>query len=357
MLDLDVGPDGNLYVAQQFIPHVAVFSPAGEAIRAIGRAGGGPGEFDGWPVKLGWIGDTLWAYDHSATKLFGADGRESRRIQFSHRIGAEGSRFEAGAPLADGSFLGRRVLSGDISKFYEADSLSVPRFDADGRLIEVIARIAQPLRVPLQDGSYASHPLASWSGVSWVPTEVTKDGTALILVRNIRSGAAATFDLVKVGIDGHTQMARQIRYEPKPVSSSEQDWLRETFSGWVAGDYLERPSRFLSEATLERRRRAAAAAIEFPPYHPPVRRIVAGEDGTIWVLRELELPDRVDRWEVYGPGGALEGSIRITTGRSHGEPWAPHLNILWADREQVWGTTVDELDVPYIHRFEIDRGC
>lgn len=356
VLDLDVGPDGNVYVAQAFTPHVAVFSSGGELLRTIGRSGGGPGEFDGWPARLGWVRDTLWVSDHSTTKLFGADGHEARRVQFSHGMGVEGSRFKPGAPLADGTFLGRRVLTGDIPRFFTADSLSVPQFDADGELVGVIAKIAQPMRVRLPNDSYAMHPLADWRGVSTVPLEVTANGTAVIFVANVRTASPATFDLVRLGIDGDTLMVRRIPYDPRPVSSSEEDWLREVFAGWMAGDYLERPSAFLSEATLERRRRDASAAIVMPRYHPPVREIV-GEDGTIWVLRELNLPDRVDVWEVYGPDGALDGLVRITAGRSGLAPWLPRLKIFRADREEVWGRTIDELHVPYVRRLSVERGC
>lgn len=357
VLDLDVGPDGNVYVAQEFTPHIAVFSPAGDLVRTIGRAGDGPGEFDGWPVRLGWIGDTLWVKDHGATKLFSPDGRESRRIQFGHIMVEEGSRFRPGVPLADGTFLGTRVLSGNIPAFFTADSLSLPRFEPDGSLVDVIAKIAQPTRVPLSDGNFAAHPMESWIGESWLPVEVTPDGTAVIFVQNVRTETPASFDLVRMGIDGNGQMARRIPFEPRPVSSSEGDWLREVFGNWLAGDYQPRPSAFLSEATLERRRREAAAAIPIPQHYPPVRRLVAGEGGTIWVLRELTPPDLVDLWDVYGPEGDLEGSVRIRDGRSGRVPWFPRLTIFRASRVEVWGTTMDELDVPYIHRYRVRRGC
>ena len=357
VLDLDVGPDGSVYVAQIFTPHVAVYSSSGDLVRRIGRAGGGPGEFDGWPSRLGFIGDTLWVKDRSDVRLIDSTGRETRRIQFSHSMAEEGSRFRPGTPLADGTFLGTRVLVGDIPAFYTADRLSLPRFESDGTLASIVAHISQPMRVPLSDGVFATHPLASWNGESWVPVVVTADATAVVFVQNIRTESPASFELVKKGLDGQRLMVRRIPYEPRLVSSSDEDWLREVFGNWLAGDYNPRPSAFLSEATLERRRLEGSRAMPVPRHYPPVRELVAGKDSTIWVLRELTPPDLADHWEVYGPDGDLEGSVTIRDGRSSRVPWFPRLKIFQATRDEVWGATIDEFDVPYIHRYRVRRGC
>ena len=357
VLDLDLDPARNAYVAQVFTPHIAVFSSTGDHLRTIGRAGSGPGEFDGWPSRLGWIGDTLWVKDHSAVKIFSPEGSEVRRIRFTYVMAEEGSEFRPGTPLADGTLLGTRVLAGDIPAFYTADSLSLPRFRPDGTLAGIVARVVQPIRVSLSDGSFASHPLASWNGVSWVPVVVTADGTAVLFVQDNPTGSPASFELVRAGIDGRRSIVGRMPYEPRTVASSDADWLREVFGNWLAGDYNPRPSAFLSEATLERRRLEASRAISIPRHYPPVRELVAGRDSTIWVLRELSPPDLVDRWEVYGPDGDLEGSLTIRDGRSSPVPWLPRLKIFQASRDEVWGMTTDDFDVPYIHRYRVRRGC
>ena len=112
----------------------------------------------------------------------------------------------------------------------------------------------------------------------------------------------------------------------------------------------------MNSSISERDRRAAEDAITFPDHHPPVREVFSGADGTIWLLREMRADD-VDHWEVYGPNGQLEGSVDVESGRSGVFPWAPNLRLLRATRDEVWGRTMGDLDVPYIHRYGVDRSC
>lgn len=356
VLDLAIGPTGNLYVAQQSAPYVTVLSDEGTLLRRLGRAGGGPGEFNGWPLRLGWIGDTLWVTDHRTTKLLTARGEEIRRIAFGNRVAREGSLFIPGPPLANGTLLPRRLIVGNAPVFFTVDSLSLPRFDGDGVEVGTIARLPQPMRVRLEGDEYSTHPLADWMGLAALPMAPVPDGRGVVFVREGPSQPRSWFDVIRIDMDGDTVFVRRIEHEPRPVTSRERDWFRSRFAASVAGDYLARPSAMMGDRTRERRRREAASSIEFPRYHPPVRRIVVGIDGSLWLLREASPPELVDVWEVYGPQG-LEGRIRIETGRSGREPWGPRLNLHRASRDEVWGVSIDDLEVPYIHRYNVNRSC
>lgn len=59
IMDLAIGPDSVLYVAQAQVPAVTVFSLDGQVLRRIGRAGRGPGDIEFAATGVGWIGDTL----------------------------------------------------------------------------------------------------------------------------------------------------------------------------------------------------------------------------------------------------------------------------------------------------------
>ncbi len=95
-------------------------------------------------------------------------------------------------------------------------------------------------------GMMAPHPLAPANGESWLPVAAVADGSAVVFVGEVR---------------------------PE----------------WGIPD-------------AERRRRIARDAITFPEYHPPVRRILAGRDGSIWLLREA-WPRDASFWEVYDEEG------------------------------------------------------
>ena len=100
----------------------------------------------------------------------------------------------------------------------------------------------------------------------------------------------------------------------------------------MAEDRVPESRRRIPPAESDLRRRIGRELITFPEFHPPVRRIVAGGDGSIWLLREA-WPSPVDIWEIYGEDGELEGSVRIE-GPSDHESWDPRLRILRANRNE-----------------------
>jgi hypothetical protein len=61
--EVEVGPDGNVYVLDRGEAGVRVFTPEGEPLRSIGRRGEGPGEFRITPRIVEWRDDALLAWD------------------------------------------------------------------------------------------------------------------------------------------------------------------------------------------------------------------------------------------------------------------------------------------------------
>lgn len=370
VLDLDVGPDGSVYMAQQFLPYVTVFSPDGQPSGRIGRAGSGPGEFDGWPGRLGWSGDTLWVTDHSTTTLFDADGDVLSQVDFRTLIPEEASSLRPGRPAGDGTFLTIRGATtaggGSMDRFFAAERLPVLRASASGEAIDTIAIVRHQMSVgiPQERGGvgYTSHPLnGSWEG-GFQQFAPAPDGASIFLIGEIRAREQpASFDLLRIAVTGDTLLHRRVPYEPRPVTDRDRSWLTEVFGNNQAGDYTpdseSSPFGARDEAARERDRRAAREAITFPEHHPPVREIVPGHDGSIWLLRELDVPDLVDRWEIYGPDGTLEGTVLVDDGRSSVVPWGPRMNVFRVTRDEIWGVTLGTFDEPYVHRYRVDRSC
>jgi hypothetical protein len=368
VLDAEVGPDGRLYVAQQFLPAVAVFDQNGRPGGRIGRAGTGPGEFDGWPVRLGWKGDTLWVSDHAALNFFDLDGRPQGQVYFRVVRPSEASILIPMRPLADGTYLPRRAATtaggGNMESYFSVDRMSVPRVSSDGEVVGTIASVRNRMNVslPTPRGGYAYtvHPLGGgWNSLTY---DVSADGSYILTVGAIvPTGSDPHFELLKIGIDGDTLMSRAVPYEPRSITRRDRAWLTEEFGNAQAGEYdVESgsspfPSR--DDAARERDRRTAEAAIRFPDNFPPVRRILAGTDGSIWLLRELDLTELTDRWQVYSADGQLQGEIVIEAGRSGSLPWDPRLHVLRASRDEVWGVTLGDFDEPYIHRYRVGSTC
>jgi hypothetical protein len=357
--DLDVGPNGDVYIAQGDDQRITVFGPDGEPKASIGRAGGGPGEFRAAPTRVTWRGDTLIATERFATHFFEATGREARRVQFQVRIPSESSTFINGTPLVDGTFLGTRYLNPPVRVFVTAENIPLRRFSASGEVVGTIAHVNHSMPAVGNErfrrefeNRWLHHPLGWFAHDSWLPVVVTEDEAAVVFVGDVRDEPPASFDLLQITANGDTLFKRSVAYEPIEIGAAERERIRDAFADQFVG--VEAGTAASGRAAREHE--AARSALELPASYPPVRRIVAGGDGSIWLLRESS-PRPYDLWEVYGEDGLLEASVRIDAGRTDVWPWAPRLTILYATRDVVWGLTTDELDVPYIHRFRVEHMC
>ena len=356
--DLAIGPDDRVYLLQSWDP-IRVFWPDGRPAGTIGREGQGPGEFPRPPSQLGWLGDTLWVSHGLGTQLLSPDGSEHRRLSFRIRLPAEGSNLNPGRPLPDGTFLPYRTVNEDLDRLLKADRAALRRVSASGEIVDTIAVVERhlaPYTLEYETDRYGwgvmmDHPLGPWSGESWLPVAATPDGFAVVLIGEVREDREdASFDLLKIQFDGDTLLRRAIPYEPQPITRADEALQRD-----VMGAYFARGGSPWDTSDPERKRRIGRELIAFPEHYPPVRQIVAGGDGSIWLLREA-WPAPADVWEIYGEDGAFEGSVRIEGPPDH-EDWDPRLEILRANRTEVWATTLGEFGVPYVHRYRVNRSC
>lgn len=264
-----------------------------------------------------------------------------------------------GRMLADGTLVGRRRITDGraLSSRGENPGLALRRLSRSGEVLDTIATIEWPGNAIENERDArlfpGTHPLRDLPpiGLGEYLTAFTHDGAAVVRIGDVREDATPpTFDLLVISIRGDTLLHRSVEYETREVSRPMERRLADEYAGWKAGDH--RPS----SPAFERTYRAARRVFWVPEYLPPVRQVVAGTDGTIWLLREMR-EDRVDVWEVYDSGGTLEGTVEIGDGRTSLVPWDPRLAVALASRDEVWGATYGEFGIPYIHRYLVDRTC
>jgi hypothetical protein len=243
-----------------------------------------------------------------------------------------------------------------MARFFEARRLPLLKFGRTGQVLDTIAVVDLPTELLITGLADVAHPLRIAVGAAMLPgLAVTPDGSAVIQV-STRPGQQTSFDLIKLSITGDTLWRRPVSYDPKPVTRAQSSQLRAAFGQRMSWQDPRSPLP-MSPIVLEQRRRQAEEAISFPDFHPPVRQVVAGHDGSVWLLREMQ-PDSADRWEQYSSDGTLEGFVEIRQGKSSDViPWAPRLHVLRASRNELWGTTVDDLGVTYLHRYQVRRTC
>jgi DNA-binding beta-propeller fold protein YncE len=142
-----VGPDGSVYVADQYTHAIQVFGPDGSFRRELGAAGSGPGE-------LSSVGAVAVAADGSVYVADGADriDRFAADGSLLNSFGSSGSgvgEFRFGAGGGNDSGAGGGIAIGPDGFVYVADTRNdrVQRFAADGTAATVIVgpgRLARP---------------------------------------------------------------------------------------------------------------------------------------------------------------------------------------------------------------------
>jgi hypothetical protein len=211
-----------------------------------------------------------------------------------------------------------------------------------GEILDTLGLLEKPW-VTMEGLGYAPHPL--WALQS---TGVASDGSEVVLIGEVRSRPSPSFDILRIDVSGDTLLARSIPYQPKPIDRGAAQRIRDEWGDRHAG-----PNDF-TNLTSARRRQIALDALDLPEAYPPVRSVVSGHDGTIWLLRE-ERDDGADHWEAYSARGVLEGSVYLHEGSPSAPGWPRRL--LRVTRDEIWAETKDELDVSHLHRYAVRRLC
>ena len=339
----------------------------GRLARTIGRSGEGPGEFNPSPITLSFVGDTLWVGDWSRAQAFGPLGQPLDFARFQVYVPEEASQYWADSPLRDGSFWSRRstrINSRHVPDGPGTGLRAIRRFSPEGEVLDTIAMLdGRDRYVEYGPDEFTKHPLWKLLPDTWLigwRDMLAADRSSIVLLGDVREEpGSASFDLLRIGIWGDTLLMRSVPYEPRPFSRALEAWWRDEFGKFMAGDYTRGLSDWgqRTEPDTREAREKAREGFWLPQYHPPVRRVMAGADETIWVLREMLEPAGPDRWEVYDYDGELIGRFTVSEGRSSFSPMFPHLRIRQATRNVVWGTTMDEFHVPYIHKFTVLNNC
>lgn len=328
--DLEVGPDGAMYVLQPLDGVLRVFDKYGQFLKTVGRPGAGPGEFRR-PLKAGWRADTLWVWDPGLNRisLFTRDGLYLRSITL--RQGGQA------ALLASGEIV-QVPLRPAATPSNPSDSfLPLLRISAQWARMDTIADLwdgHSSLKVPV-DGAYliGRQPFDDQS--LWV---VTSTGTTVAILdrRAARGSGTGHFRLTSLGSSGDTSFSREYSYRPRPLDATT---VNEAVA--VLLDRMKRsipaggPAFHLTETTVR-------DALYQPQNIPPVAAVVSGRTGVFWLLRE-RTDSSSSLWEVLDGRGEDIALVSAPTG----------VNIVRAERDFAWGVLRDENDVSRIVRYKV----
>jgi hypothetical protein len=335
--DVAVGPGGEIYVAQPQEKLIRQYDARGTFLRAIGRAGSGPGEFQDLD-RIGWKGDTLWAADRNQYRVnfFTRTGRALGTAgRGSPVVPGSGRPTPPSAALIDGSMLGWPTPTTSGVQAGSVRTLPLLRMNRAGAIqggfgtVEVLgafesirrARLVMNLTLPVPFNSL------------W---DVAPNGSSVVVVHRgtAESADRSTFRVASYRASGSAVFDRVYYYTPRTIPAASRDSIHE-----MLADQFVRTGFVQAQAQA---RSFARDSVFLPRFQPPVSDVAVGRDGTIWLGRE-RLGVRSVEYLVLGPDGGILASVAAP----------PGLRILQAQRDMVWGVESDEFDVPYIVRYRV----
>lgn len=341
VLRIAIGPRGMIAVLEVPGTSIRLFDAEGKYVRTVGRDGAGPGEFRR-VGGLGFLGDTLYTLDSGLrrTSLFRLDGMLTQSVQWEstgRALGADRGSFIA-APTAltpDGQALGNAVTSADAAASGRVSRLPVLRVSRTGAVTDTLAWY--PTRNTHLALRSSNADLYSIQPFGDAPLTVLAGETARVYVV-VRDAATsereATFRVVALSARGDTLWSHAYPYRPIPLPGSVVD---STVTAMAA--QFARPGGAPSFSAEQIR-----GALYVPSFFPPISSAITASDGTLWLQRERV--GRSTEWSVIAPSGEPAGTLRLPRST----------RIMAATHEVVWGTEVDDADVPTVVRWRITRG-
>jgi hypothetical protein len=351
---VQVGPDGNIWVAETQDREIRVYTPEGELMRRVGRRGEGPGEFSHTLSRFGFVGDTVWVWEDLPRRLglFTREGRVLGTVRVdlveADLFGpSERARLGPGFVDPEGFLIG--VRGGEVAAQGppQRDTASIPlvRFTLDGRVVDTVGRYEVARRDypgPISVGrSRHALPVPPSPEPRWVVS-----GRELVRVDHEAGDGTGQVRITRMTHAGDTVRSRAYALRSIPFPDA--------YLNSIATDRAQQVGPIMmfglpggGVETLERHPQDSAAArvairrqMPFPALQPPIQAHHQGADGALWLRRE-ETGATEHRWIVFDTEDRAVGVVEVPRGT----------RIAWSRGSDVWGVDHDEFGVPWLVRF------
>jgi hypothetical protein len=327
--------DGDVVIANGGNHQLLFVDRSGRVRAQVGRAGGGPGEFQQLTSVSVGPGDSVYAYDGRERRLsvFDPAGRFVRAFALEG-LDTLGSVEEVGV-LQSGEITGglrRRTQGTGLVR----DSLGVVVFDPTGMPVRLLAVF------PHLYLDWGPHPIPGGEGIASFPLPVPLSSVTALAVANRAVYVALPDQSAIIQLDSLGE--RRVTRAPLPPHS-------------IAQAERDRFFATLRVARLDPRELDALRAIRGPDIRPAFgieplsaklgeAAVVVSDSGAVW-LRPFRLPgDTLNGWLRLGPDGLYDGRIVLPMGF---RPTAVR-------RDEVLGVQRDSMDVEHIRAYRIRRG-
>ncbi len=300
-------PDGQLLVADRGLNSLRFFTPDGTFLRAVGRKGSGPGEFE-YIANAYRCGDSLYVEEIARRQImvYALNGEPARTPDASEFAGGR-SAYNS-ACNADGVFMHNGWASGREPTLGRV-RWTVPYWiaSADGVLRAELGEHAGSERLVMQGGS-GPHPLG-------------KDGVLAIGRERAYIGTADSFAVLAFTLDGAP--AGVLRNTDVDLRTTAADIARYKRYDTLGVNDRERASRMREWESFE-----------FPPTVPAYDAMLVDALDHLWVRRFPRGDATRTEWLVFDPAGRQVAAV----------PLPDVLQVHEIGRDYIAGIETDPLD-------------
>ncbi len=347
-------PRGDIVVANGGSVSARVFDPDGRFLREFGARGEGPAELN-WLNAMRVVGDTVLLIDWQGV------GKVVRFTTGGDFVTSLTMRQPDGHTLQPTAHDGASWLANytpphepRVLEFGEARDRvhTVHRYDWGTAELgpRVYSRVAHSVY-----GTESGTSTADSGHFTRFMAETPFDGSGRWYIASPRD-----YEVQVMGPDGLERIVRRT-IERIPVDAEAIAAIRDAAISVIDTMTGLSPDRRREQAERLGERLDVRGRLPYPPFVPPIRAILAGPAGDIWVARAdgpdfatveggalfrglSNLPTAPIVWDVFGADGRLRGSV--TT------PAFVRLDAVSGN--QAWGVAIDDFDVPYVVRFQLE---
>jgi hypothetical protein len=327
-------PDGTVVVADGTSRELRFFDPVGRFLRKAGRAGEGPGEFQGLDAVLPYRGDSIAAWDARQKRLsvFAADGTFVRAVTVREAGGlAPGIR----GVFPDGSFVlePSASLQGFLAMASgeRRDSVAYVSVSPGGVLADTLAVQADREILASRQGAVIVHQSILFGRDSYF---AAGQGRAYV-------GQSDAFRIDVV--DGGGTRLMSIRRPLPPRHARREDVGRAREAALA-----ERRDRDAQIARALGNAAPAPTESDLPsrPTIPAFDQLIVDAQDHLWVRDFVVDYSAPSRWFVFAPDGHWLGTVEVPAG----------LSVMQIGPDWLLGRGKDGLDVEYVRLYRLSRG-
>lgn len=318
--------DGQLVVANGGTYELRYYDSQGAFLHAVGRRGGGPGEFQslGWMRRL--ADDSLITYDLRELRfsIFAKSGLFVRSFRLGTNDAVPFARVIG--MYSDGSFLAQGFTNTGSVAPSGLQRYDVPlyHFAADGMFLADVGMFSG------NDGYYKAF---RNGGFSYYEAFFPRYTYRVAAGNYLYVAANDTYELRRYTPDG--VLTGLVRREHTPIK--------------VTADHLRHERDRRLEATPDDRRPVVANVLDemptpqtFPAYHL----VRADDQGNVWVQAYPMPPLRQARWAVFDSTGVLLGDVDLPVG----------LDPKHIGTDFILGVWHDAFDVEHVQLYDLVKG-